>query len=243
MGCGIVIAAGGDGTVTDVMQGLLATETALAVLPLGTGNDFSRAIGIGTSVDRAIAALVRGARRRIDVGRWQMDQREGHFLNVLGCGFDAVVAQRVNQGFRRLRGRTAYLAGILQTLLSYKATTLTIRLEDETVETRAMLCACANATSYGGGMLIAPTADLSDGLLDLVLVGELGKIEFLWNFPRVLKGVHLTHPKVIHRRLRKVEIVSHPPAPFLADGELLPPGRLTIEVLPSAIDVIVGDDI
>ena len=86
-------------------------------------------------------------------------------------------------------------------------------------------------------MLIAPNAELSDGLLDLVMVGEIGKLDFLRSFPRVLKGTHLSHPKVSHRRFRSIEIQSHS-VPFLVDGELLPPGTLRVEVVPSAIEVI-----
>jgi diacylglycerol kinase (ATP) len=102
------------------------------------------------------------------------------------------------------------------------------------------LAAFANAQSYGGGMRVAPLAELQDGLLDLVVVGEFGRIEFLANFPKVLKGVHLRHPKVRHVRFRSLQIESDAPVPILIDGELLPPGPLTIEVVPAALDVIVG---
>jgi diacylglycerol kinase (ATP) len=239
-GCQIVIAAGGDGTVRDVMEGILHTDTALAILPLGTGNDFSRAIGAGPDIESAIQALRTNQVKRIDVGKWQQGGRSGHFVNVAGCGFDAEVANRVNIGYRRLRGRTAYLAGIIQTLFSFRATNLSLVVDDELIYGRAMLCAFANATSYGGGMQIAPTADLDDGLLDLIIVGELGKIEFLRSFPRLLKGTHLSHPKVSHRRFRHLEVLSDPPVPILMDGELLRPGPLLVDVVPAALDVVVG---
>jgi diacylglycerol kinase (ATP) len=108
------------------------------------------------------------------------------------------------------------------------------------VDVKATLCAFANATSYGGGMQIAPMAELDDGLLDLIVVGELGRFEFLRSFPMLLKGTHLAHAKVSHRRFRRLEIESDPPVATLVDGELLPPGRLLIEVVPSALDVVVS---
>lgn len=238
-GCAIVTAAGGDGTVRDVMEGVLGTDAALAVLPFGTGNDFARSIGLGVDVDAAIEALAAGHRKRIDVARWSRGDDQGHFLNVAGCGFDAVVADRVNRGFKRLRGKWAYIAGVVRTLATYRATCVTIRADGDLIDTRAMLCAFANAKSYGGGMLVAPTADLGDGLLDLILVRELSRTEFLRTFPRVFKGTHLSHPKVIHRTFRVLTIESDPPVPYLLDGELLGPGPLRIEVVPSALEVIV----
>jgi diacylglycerol kinase (ATP) len=222
------------------MEGVLGSKAALGVLPLGTGNDFSRAIGVGPDLESAIQALKANQIKRIDVGKWQQGGRCGHFVNVAGCGFDAAVANRVNEGYRRLRGRTAYMAGIVQTLFSFRPTNLSLIVDGDLVYGRAMLCAFANATSYGGGMQIAPTAELSDGYLDLIIVGELGKLEFLWSFPRLLRGTHLSHPKVSHRRFRHLEILSDPPVPILVDGELLRPGPLTVEVVPAALDVVVA---
>jgi diacylglycerol kinase (ATP) len=238
-GCTVVVAAGGDGTVRDVMEGVLGTEAALAVLPLGTGNDFSRSLGFGTSVDAAVAAVEVGQRKRIDVGEWTRGDEKGHFVNVAGCGFDAVMAERVNQGVKHLRGKLAYVVAILEKLPSFKACNLKLKADGETLQTRAMLCAFANAKSYGGGMMFAPMAEMTDGVLDLVLVEELSLAQFLWTFPRVYSGKHMSHPKVKHRPFRTLEIESDPPVLFLMDGEVLAPGPLRIEVLPSALDVIV----
>jgi diacylglycerol kinase (ATP) len=236
-GLDVVVAAGGDGTISQVMQGVLGSSSALGILPVGTGNDFARTLGL-LSVEDAIAALGAGSRRRIDVGEWRQADRSGHFLNVAGCGFDACVAERINTGFRRLRGQTAYLAAILQTLRAYECLRLEIEVDGERLGGPTMLCAIANARSYGGGIKVAPTAELSDGLLDLVLVGEFGRLEFLRSFPLVLRGAHLKHPKVIHRTFKHMKLSSQPASPFLVDGELLPPGDVEVEVVPAALDVI-----
>lgn len=239
-GFDVVIGAGGDGTISDVTQGLVGTEAALGVLPLGTGNDYCRMIGIGPDIDLAIDALAADRRLRIDLAKWSLGSGEnGYSLNVAGCGFDAVVADRVNRGFRRLRGTTAYIAAVLQSLSSYRPTELTITADGETIQCKAMLCAVANCSSYGGGMKIAPNASLQDGLLDLVLVGELGRIEFLMNFPKVMKGAHITHPKVVCRTAKRVEIRSDSPVPYLVDGEVLPPGDFAIEIVPAALTAVV----
>ena len=138
-GFDIVVAAGGDGTVSQVMQGLLGTSTALAVMPLGTGNDFARTLGFGPSLDRAIEALKKAKIESVDVGAWNQDGRSGHFLNVAGCGFDAAVADRINRGIKNLRGKAAYLAGVLQCLRTYRSTTLTMTVDGEKLEEQAML--------------------------------------------------------------------------------------------------------
>jgi diacylglycerol kinase (ATP) len=102
-----------------------------------------------------------------------------------------------------------------------------------------MLVAIANARSYGGGMLVAPTAEIEDGLLDLVVVKDLSRLEFLRAFPRVFKGSHLSHPKVLHRRFKVLEIVPDALAPYLSDGEMLPTGNLHVEVVPHALTVVI----
>lgn len=239
-GIEIVVAAGGDGTISDVFQGLLGSNSVLGIIPLGTGNDFARTIRVGPNPDLAIRALAAGKVQSVDVGHWRQEGREGHFLNVAGCGFDAAVADRINQGYRRVRGTTAYVLAVLQTLRSYKATELMIEVDGEHLSHRAMLCAIANAPSYGGGMKVAPTAEISDGLLDLVLVKDLPTHEFLRAFPRVFKGTHLTHPNVEHRTFRRLVIESSSPAPFLVDGEVLPSGRAEVEVVPGALEVVIG---
>lgn len=239
-GCELVIAAGGDGTVCGVLQGLVGTGAALAVMPFGTGNDFSRTLGIGTDMERAIDAIFENRRLPVDVGRWEQVNRSGYFLNVAGCGFDACVADRINSGFRRLSGRPAYLAAILATLRKFEPFDLQITIDGaDRVSERAMMCAVANAKSYGGGLLIAPSASLTDGLLDLVLVKAMSRGEFLTNFLKVLKGTHIGHPKVQTWRSRHMRLDSGPATPFLIDGELLPAKATTFEVMADRLEVVV----
>lgn len=234
--------AGGDGTIREVAEGVLGTSSSLAVLPMGTGNDFARTLGFGSDLDLAIAALAGGKTMRVDAGRWRCGEQSGIFLNVAGCGFDAAVADRINRGFRHLRGTAAYLAAVTSILASYRATDLTIEVDSERIARRAMLCAFANAVSYGGGMRIAPCARISDGLLDLVLVREVGRFEFLRSLPRVFRGAHLGHPAVEHRVFRHATLTSDPPVPMLVDGEVVPAGAVTIDVLPSALSVVIGKE-
>lgn len=234
-GADVVAAAGGDGTVGEVVNGLIGSPAALAVLPMGTGNDFARSLGIGNDLNIAAEALAYGNRRRVDVGKCN----DGYFINVAGCGFDAEVAWAVNHGFRRLRGTAAYLAGVLKTLASFRPFELSLQVDGTEYRTKAMLVAVANAQMYGGGMKVAPNADFADGLFDVVVVRDMSKLAFLRAFPNVFKGTHITHPRVAVYRGRSVRIAADRPVQVLADGEEVGQTPATFDLVERAIDVMV----
>jgi diacylglycerol kinase (ATP) len=233
-GADVVAAAGGDGTCGEVVNGLVGTGARFGILPLGTGNDFARCLGLGTDLERAVETLFCGASKPVDLGcvqgRW--------FLNIAGCGFDAVVAERVNRGFRALRGTAAYLAAVYQSLRDFRPAAMRLTLDGETRELRAMLCAICNATHYGGGMRIAPGARLDDGQFDICLLSEAGKMEFLAAFPRVFRGTHVTHPKVTMLRARQVVVESDPPMPILVDGDVIGTTPAEFTIAPRALEVM-----
>lgn len=238
-GAEIVVAAGGDGTLNEVVNGLMeagagSKGVTLGLLPMGTGNDFGRCIGLGTDLKLAVDTLFNGKPQFVDVGqahgRW--------FVNIAGCGFDAIVAERANRGFPLLRGTSAYLAAIAHSLLHLKPANLTLTLDGETRRIRALMCSVANATSYGGGMKVAPDARIDDGLFDICLLAEAGRLEFVRAFPRVFKGTHVTHPKVTMLRAHTVHIESDPPLPLLIDGEVMGTTPVTFTLSPRAVQVL-----
>ena len=233
-GAHVVAAAGGDGTLNEVLNGLMGTRAQLALLPVGTGNDFSRTVGLYGSLRRAVETLFAGIPRPIDVGR----APDRYFVNVAGCGFDAIVADRANRGSRFLRGTAAYLAAIVQTLARFRAGEFALTIDGDRREMRAMLCSVANARTYGGGMKIAPDALLDDGLFDICLLAEGGTIEFLRALPSVFKGTHTTHPKVTMLRARHIRVESIPPLPLLVDGEVVGTTPAEFTVLPAAIEFL-----
>lgn len=237
-GADIVAAAGGDGTLSEVMNGLIGTGAKLAVLPLGTGNDFIRTLGLPPELPRAVETLFHGRPKPIDIGqvqgRW--------FLNIAGCGFDAVVAERVNRGFRFLRGTSAYLAAVFLSLMNFRPAALSLTLDGETREAKAMLCSVCIAQYYGGGMRVAPDALLDDGLFDLFLLGDVGKIEFLRAFPRVFQGTHITHPRVTMLRARTVRIESETPLPIFLDGDIIGTTPAEFTLHPKAIEIMAPTD-
>lgn len=239
-GADVVVAAGGDGTCGAVVNGLMGSRARLGILPFGTGNDLARFLGIvpaqnSKHLELAVQHILFGTPRPVDVGRvngrW--------FINVAGCGFDAVVADRINRGFRYLHGTPAYIAATLQSLVSFKAAHLRLTLDGETHELRAMLCAVANAQGYGGGMRVAPNAVMDDGLFDLCVIGDVSRLEFLRAFPRVFKGTHTTHPQVSMFRARHVVLESDPPLPVLVDGEIIGTTPAEFALSPRALEVMV----
>jgi len=238
-GAELVLAAGGDGTITQVANGLIGSESKLAVIPAGTGNDLCRTLGI-SSLESAFAALAGGRSIQMDVGHWTTDRDSGYFLNVAGMGFDAAVAERINSGFRLLRGTTAYVAATATTLKSYQAMPVRISIDGVESSERIMLAAVANAQYYGGGMKIAPTASVTDGVLDIVTVKQIGKLAFLTAFPKVFKGSHLQHPAVSHCQGKSIRLEPETDASFLIDGELTPCRWAEIKIVPAALEVIVN---
>jgi YegS/Rv2252/BmrU family lipid kinase len=234
-----VISVGGDGTthwaVNGLMRSLTTPAPALAVIPEGTANDFARCLGIPLKASLAARVLANGVRRRVDVG--QMNDR--YYATISGVGFDAEVAQRVNQWPRWIRGTTVYVAGILQQLLLYTAADTTITIDGHTQTLKMFLLAAANTNCYGGGMLMAPHAKIDDGLLAVVYASDLTKLETLAVLPRVFSGRHLEHPKVSHTLAREVRVDSKTPLAIHADGESLGTVPAVFRIIPQAIEVVV----
>lgn len=237
-GASVVAAAGGDGTCGEVAGGILGTPARLGILPLGTGNDFARCVGISENLQVAVENLFTGKPRRVDLGSVENVAGKRYFINIAGCGFDAAVAHRVNRGYPLLRGTAAYVAAVLQTLVTFRPVSTRIQLDDQMMEHDAFLCSVANAQYYGGGMRIAPFAQVDDGWLDVCIVRAVPKLEFLRIFPRVFRGTHVTHPHFLIYRARQVSVESSPPVPVLVDGDVMGMTPARFCVYPGAIEAI-----
>jgi diacylglycerol kinase (ATP) len=232
-GVQVVVAAGGDGTLCEVLNGIVGSDVKLGLIPLGTGNDFARTIGVGLSIKNAVLSVFYGDPVKIDVGKI----RDRYFINVAGCGFDALVAERINSGTGNLRGKAAYISAVLQTLKDFEPVDMKLTLDGETRTVRALLCAVANARSYGGGMKVAPDALLNDGVFDICLVSA-GKWEFVKSFPKVFKGTHTTHPDVYMARAKTVCVETEKPIRVIVDGEQYGETPAEFTLLPQAITLL-----
>ncbi|MER7556430.1 YegS/Rv2252/BmrU family lipid kinase [Nocardioides sp. NPDC126508] len=233
-GVDTVVTLGGDGMVHVAVQALADTEVSLGVVPLGTGNDFARALGIPTDPLAAADVVVRDEpRRRIDLGR----SGETWFATVLAAGFDAAVNERAN-AMRWPHGDLRYTLAALSVIRSWKPVPYRLEIDGVVREQEAMLLAIANTESYGGGLRIAAGCDPSDGLLDAILIKPVSRLEFLRVFPGVRQANHLTHPAFERIRARRIT-ASAPGVVAYSDGERLGSLPLDVECVPSALGVLV----
>lgn len=235
-GIDMVIAAGGDGTVREVAGGIHGTTAILGVLPLGSGNDFIKSVGIPKDLDAACALLAGGKVRTIDLVRIGTTC----LANAVGVGFDALVVVEANR-MRWLQGLALYVAAVLKATLNYTCPRTTIELDGIRLEKPILLIACANGEYYGGGFHIAPGAKVDDGLLDVCVIDAVSRLRILHKLTYVIKGTHAQLPEVEFYRTRKVRLSSPDILYVQADGDLLPeadPHQLEIEILPLALKVI-----
>lgn len=244
-GVALVIAMGGDGTLQEVGQGLVAARpsangnadaTRLGVIPVGTGNDFAKMLAATPDWRAACTRIANGQTRRVDVGR--VNGRV--FLNNVGIGFDAQVGIEA-QKIHWLRGQAVYLAALARNmLLSYRTPAVSVHLDDEQVKQSITLLTIGNGRCSGGGFWLTPQAEVDDGLFDICLVRGLSKLQMLALVPKAMQGTHVTAEPVRMTRARKVTITSAEPLPVHADGEILytDAHQLTVELLPAALDVM-----
>ncbi|MEU0313220.1 YegS/Rv2252/BmrU family lipid kinase [Nocardioides sp. NPDC006273] len=233
-GVDTVVSLGGDGMVHVAVQALAETEVSLGVVPLGTGNDFARALGIPTGDPLAAADVVVGDHvRRIDLGR----SDDTWFATVLAAGFDAAVNERAN-AMRWPHGDLRYTLAALSVIRSWKPVPYRLEIDGVVREQEAMLLAIANTESYGGGLRVAAGCDPSDGLLDAILIKPVSRLEFLRVFPGVRQAKHLSHPAFERIRARRIT-VSAPGVIAYSDGERLGPLPLEVECVRSALGVLV----
>ena len=238
-GAPIVGCVGGDGTVGLAANGLLGTDTTLAIFPSGTADDFAASLGL-KNLEAAVRAVAERTAARIDTARVSTDDLTRHFVAIASCGFDSEVNEAANAMTIKLGGTGTYLAALVKTLSRFTPAGFTIELDGEVFTGQHMLVAVGNSTSYGGGMKVTPDASVVDGELDVCMLRAVSKPAFLRAFPRVFRGTHVTHPAVRMARAKRIHIEADRRVMVYADGERVGPAPATIEVVPSSLSVFVG---
>lgn len=237
-GAEAVLALGGDGIVGACANALVGTDTALGVIPAGSGNDFAAHLGLDAKrpLD-AVELLRRGRNQRIDAVRAEGPGWERHYVCVAGAGFDSETNEVANR-VRRLRGTAKYVYAVLRTLARFRPAEFMLRVDGEQTRSAAMMIAIGNASSYGGGMRVCPDASLVDGLAEVCVVGAMSRLRFVAAFPKVFRGRHVDHPRVTMLRGARVDVEASRPFLVYADGEPLGPLPATFTVVPGALEVL-----
>ena len=233
----LLVVIGGDGTVNEVVNGIAGTETQIAVLPCGTGQDFGRTHGIPSSFDDAVRVVLEGEARTIDLGRVELESGTSRlFANVGSAGMSGAVARRANSMTKALGGRVTFFYALTREFLAWRNTRVVVELEGGLRREGLMHdVIIANGNWHGGGMKLAADARQDDGLFDVVTIGDVTKLDFVTTAPKLYSGRYLSHPKVELLRASSVAISADEPLPLEVDGEPLGSTPARFEVVPSAL--------
>ncbi|MFN5370080.1 MAG: diacylglycerol/lipid kinase family protein [Bacteroidia bacterium] len=243
-----ILVAGGDGSVYDVLNGMLShpaytTDSyKLAVFPIGTGNDFARITKAPADPLRFAELLGNMNFRRFDVGQIIREEKPvRYFINVAGLGFDAQVAAYANELKKKgYSGLTTYVFALISTLFRYSEADCTIRIdESEPIRKPVFTVLAGNGTHAGKGMCLAPDADPTDGYFHITCVGKISRFKVVRNVHRIFGGTFKHFNEVTMYKARSVKIIPHTKVALQADGELLETGAVEFKVLPAAVELLV----
>lgn len=238
------LAVGGDGTAHEILNGVFVGRAsgeriALGFLPLGTGNSFLRDFA-KDGAEASLEALLENRKRPVDLLRLTHAAGEIYSFNLLSVGFTADVAALTNRAFKPF-GHLGYLLGVFVRVVQLRRRAFALRCDDdqEWDERRCLFLTFNNSKYTGGTMLIAPQADATDGLIEFVRWGPIGRLGLLRNLPRLYDGTHIEHPLASRRAVRHVEFKLPEPVDIMIDGEVATVECRSIDVLPAAVDVFI----
>lgn len=229
----IPVVMSGDGLIGAIGGAMAGSEAPLGIVPGGRGNDLARVLGIPEDAAGAVEVLAAGETRRIDVG----EANGRRFLGIASAGIDSE-ANRLANRTRFLRGNLVYAYAGIRTLIGWKPARFTIQVGEERLRFTGYSVSAANSRAYGGGMLLAPHADLSDGEFDVVTIGDVGRLRCASNLPKVYKGTHLEQDEVRVFRAPRLDVSASRPFPVYADGEHLTDLPVSLRLLPRALSVL-----
>jgi YegS/Rv2252/BmrU family lipid kinase len=227
-----VVAMGGDGMV-GALAGAVRGKAPLGVIPAGRGNDFARELEIPEDTKAACRVLAEGVERQLDLG----EANGKPFVCIASTGYDSD-ANRIANEARLVRGNLVYLYAALRALAAWRPAHFRVRLDEREESFHGYTVAAANSRFYGGGMRVAPNADPTDGLLEVILIENTSKLRFLSNLPKVFSAKHVELEGVRAYRAREVKITADRPFDVYADGDRITELPATVRVVPGALRVL-----
>jgi diacylglycerol kinase (ATP) len=238
----LVLAMGGDGTFQGLANAAFGSEAVLGILPAGGGNDLASALGLPKDPLRAAEAMLRAQPRWIDLVRSRTaDGRERLYAGGGGVGLDAEAARYASGVFRCIPGRLRYVAAALWALRGFEAPTLNIEFpgtQTSPWEAQALLAGALNAPTYGGGVRLAPDAQIDDGWLDLVIVEDLNLWKVMGILPALIRSGQLQTPQMKRARVKRLRLSSNRPCFFHGDGEIIGPTPVEVEIVSHAVQIL-----
>jgi diacylglycerol kinase (ATP) len=240
-----IVTAGGDGTINEVVSGIVGRKTAIAILPIGSGNDFNKVIGISKKIDHAIDDIINGTKKLLDLGKvsyWNHwgEKKERYFINTLGMGLDAEIAKETKQ-IKFLRGLPLYLLAAIKAIQKHFPNEYKITEDKKTKVERAFFICTGNGCFEGGGFKLLPNAKPNDSLLDICILGVIPIHKAIGIIPKLIKGNHENLSKVSMWKSRKIIIEAKNTFILHGDGEILEENtvRAEIKLARSQINFIV----
>lgn len=228
----MVLCVGGDGTVSEVAGGLINSDTALGIIPAGTGDDFARYLGIPSNTIEALNCALWGDERRVDAAL-----ANGRvFINSAGSGFDVQVLIQTLRYKKVFHGLLAYVLGVLTAVFTYKGMSISIKNGGDEIKTNALLLNVANGRYMGGGMCVAPLADAADGLFDVLYVDMISVFRIPFLLAAFIKGKHLSWP-IVHRFCTDELTITTSDGSLQLDGEILSENTVHYKLLPKAVKI------
>jgi diacylglycerol kinase (ATP) len=239
-GATLLVAVGGDGTVNEVVNGIVGTDAELAIIPRGTGVDFVRTFAIPSKFDAAVEIAKSGTARPVDLGRatyrtWAGEEASSLFANVASAGMSGAIAKRANETSKALGGKASYLWSIVAVFARWQADEVHVEVDGETRRAPMHDVVVANGRYFGGGIMMCPAAEPDDGLFDVLLLGDLTKRDLVQTMHKTYKGTHLPHPKAELLRGASVLVDPPQPLPIQLDGEQPGTTPVRFEVVPQAL--------
>ena len=233
----LLVVVGGDGTLNEVVNGVVGKDVELAVVPAGTGQDFGRTYGLPENPEEALQVALSGQTRTIDIGRATWSGGEHYFVNVGSVGMSGAVAERANGMSKALGGRATFYYALVREFVTWKNTQVTVRYDGGERRGAMHDVIVANGRWHGGGMKLAPDASPVDGLFDVVLIGDITKLDFVTTSPKLYTGRHVGHPRVEVLRTRTVAVDAAEPLPVELEGEPVGTTPAQFEIVPGALRV------
>ena len=234
--CELVIVAGGDGTINEVVNGLVGSETVLGIIPLGTSNVVARGLKLPLDIKEACQVVLEGVGKRIDVGK----AGERYFLAMAGVGFDAQVVYELSLKAKNLLGSLAYVASCFRTAMKYRSAKLVmdIRVDEEQLTVPAWVVIIGNVSTYAWTLKPTHLASVDDGLLDVCIFGRSNWLGLIYQCVGVFYGRHIYHPEVKYIKAKTIEVDAQPSVPVQVDGDIVGKTPMRFEVVPRGLCIM-----